>query len=127
MHTWLVTLALENPHQGILLSLQGELSLGNRDFKKCVALSTTEAEYIVVMEACKEILWLKRFLYELGLVQGKYNLYCDSQSVIPLSKNSSFHSKSKHIDMRYHWILKMCLKKRKCTLRRFIPMRMALT
>ena len=69
-----------------------------------MALSTTEAEYIVATKASKELLWLKKFLQELGLNQERYILYCDSQSVIHLSKNSSFHSKSKHIDVRYHWI-----------------------
>ena len=37
-------------------------------------------------------------------MQETYNLYCDSQSVIHLCKNSSFHSISKHIDVRYHWL-----------------------
>ena len=54
-----------------------------------VALSTIEDGYIGAIEACKEMLWLKRFLHELGLVQEMYNL----------CKNSSFHSKSKHIDV----------------------------
>ena len=36
--------------------------------------------------------------------QEKYNLYCDNQSAIHLCKNSTFHSRSKHIDVRYHWI-----------------------
>ena len=36
--------------------------------------------------------------------QKKYSLYCDSQSAIHLCKNSTFHSRSKHIDMRYYWI-----------------------
>ena len=36
--------------------------------------------------------------------QEKYSLYCDSQSAIHLCKNSTFHSRSKHIDVRYHWI-----------------------
>ena len=36
--------------------------------------------------------------------QSKYVIYCDNQSAIHLSKNPSFHSKSKHIEMRYHWI-----------------------
>ena len=36
--------------------------------------------------------------------QESYVLHCDSQSAIHLSKNSSFHSISKHIDVRYHWI-----------------------
>ncbi|KAK9715175.1 hypothetical protein RND81_06G147800 [Saponaria officinalis] len=47
---------------------------------------------------------MKKFLQELGQEQEKYRLYCDSQSVIHLAKNLTFHSRSKHIDMRYHWI-----------------------
>ena len=70
----------------------------------CVALSTIEAEFIAITEACKELLSLKKFLQELGLKQERYVLHCDSQSAIHLSKNSSFHSRSKHIDVRYHWI-----------------------
>lgn len=62
----------------------------------CVALSTTEA--------CKEMLRMKRFLQELVQEKYKYTVYCDSQSAIHLSKNSSFHSKLKHIDLRYHYI-----------------------
>jgi hypothetical protein len=72
--------------------------------QKCVALSTTEAEFITATEACKELLWMKKFLQELGIKQDKYELFCDSQSAIHLGKNSSFHSRSKHIDVRYHWI-----------------------
>ena len=72
--------------------------------QKCIALSTTEAEYVAATELCKEMLWMKKFLQELGLKQEEYVVHCDSQSVIHLSKNSSFHSKAKHIDLRYHWI-----------------------
>ena len=39
-----------------------------------------------------------------AFVQDKYLLFCDSQSAIHLGKNSTFHSRSKHIDVRYHWI-----------------------
>jgi hypothetical protein len=69
-----------------------------------VALSSTEAEFIAATEASKELLWLKRFVIELGFDQGKYVLFCDSQSAIHLCKNASLHFKSKHIDVRYHWI-----------------------
>ncbi|XP_057432549.1 germacrene A acid 8-beta-hydroxylase-like [Lotus japonicus] len=72
--------------------------------QRCVALSTTQAEFIAITEACKELIWLKKFLQELGFVQDKYLLFCDSQSAIHLGKNSTFHSRSKHIDVRYHWI-----------------------
>ena len=70
--------------------------------QKCVALSTTEAEYIAATEAGKEMIWLKRFLQELGLNQMEYIVYCDSQSAIDLSKNSTYHARRKKIDLRYH-------------------------
>jgi len=63
-----------------------------------------EAKFIVITEACKELLWLKKFLQELGFVQNNYPLFVDSQSAIHLGKNPTFHSISKHIDVRYHWI-----------------------
>ena len=47
---------------------------------------------------------MKKFLQELSLKQEEYTIYCDSRSVIYLSKNSTYHSKSKYIDVRYHWI-----------------------
>ncbi|GKV10172.1 hypothetical protein SLEP1_g21576 [Rubroshorea leprosula] len=50
--------------------------------QRCVALSTIEAEFIATVEACKELLWMKRFTQELGLAQKR----------------------SEHIDVRYHWI-----------------------
>ena len=67
-------------------------------------MSTTEAEYIAAAEAGKEMLWMMRFLQELGLKQDEYVVFCDSQSAIDLSKNSMYHSRTKHIDVRYHWI-----------------------
>jgi len=47
---------------------------------------------------------MKNFLFKLGHEQEKYMLRCDSQSAIHLAKNSTSHSRSKHIDVRYHWI-----------------------
>jgi hypothetical protein len=71
--------------------------------QKCVALSTTEAEYIAMAEAGKEMLWLKRFLQQLGMKQERYVIHCDSQSALDLSKNAMYHSRTKHIDVIYHW------------------------
>ena len=56
---------------------RGALSWQSR-LQKCVALSTTEAEYIAANEVGKEMLWLKRFLQELGLKQDGYVVNCDS-------------------------------------------------
>ncbi|WVZ16376.1 hypothetical protein V8G54_009358 [Vigna mungo] len=72
--------------------------------QKIVALSTTEAEYVAVTEASKELIWLQGLLTELGFIQEMSVLHSDSQSAIHLAKNSAFHSRTKHIDVRYHFI-----------------------
>lgn len=65
--------------------------------QKIVAFSTTEAEYIAITEASKEMIWLQSFLKELGKKQENSVLYSDSQSVIHLANNPVFHSRTKHI------------------------------
>ena len=72
--------------------------------QKIVALSTTEAEYVAATEACKEMVWLQSFMRELGKEQSNCTIYSDSQSAIHLAKNSAFHARTKHIDIRYHFI-----------------------
>lgn len=89
---------------GYLVTYAGGAVSWQSRLQKCVALNTTEAEFIAVTEASKELLWLKRLACELGFKQDKYVLFCDNQSAIHLSKNASFHSRSKHIEVRYHWI-----------------------
>ena len=69
-----------------------------------VALSTTEAEYVAATEASKEMIWMQRFMEELEKKQEDCKLYNDSQSAIHLAKNSAFHSRTKHIQLRYHFI-----------------------
>ncbi|KAE8690949.1 hypothetical protein F3Y22_tig00110893pilonHSYRG00781 [Hibiscus syriacus] len=56
------------------------------------------------IEACNEMLWMKKFVRELGFTKERYVLYCDSQTVIHLGKNSTFHARSNHIDVKYYWI-----------------------
>ena len=69
-----------------------------------MALSTTEAEYIALAEAVKEALWLKGILEELGFKQEQVVVHCDSQSAIHLSKNIVFHERTKHIDVKLHFL-----------------------
>ena len=69
-----------------------------------MALSTTEVEYVAATEAGKKIVWIKDFFKELGLQQDEYVVYCDRKSTIDLSKNATYHSKTKHIEVRYHYI-----------------------
>ena len=67
-------------------------------------MSTTEAEYVAATEARKKMIWLHGFLDELGKKQEMGILHSDSQSAIFLAKNLAFHSKSKHIQTKYHFI-----------------------
>lgn len=69
-----------------------------------VALSTTEAEYMAVAEGVKEALWLWGLLDDLGIEQGTVDLGCDSQSAIHLARNQVHHARTKHIDVRYHFV-----------------------
>jgi hypothetical protein len=87
---------------GYLICFRNEIVSWQSKLQKYVALSTTEAEYIAIMEACKKLIWMKKLLYELGVRQERYVLFCDSQSAIHLSKNLMFHSRSKHIELMYH-------------------------
>ncbi len=72
--------------------------------QKIVTISTTKAEYVAVIEASKELIWLQGLLTKLGFEQEMNVLHSDSQSAIHLAKNSAFHSRTKHINLRYHFI-----------------------
>ena len=89
---------------GYVYTLGGTAVSWGSQLQKIVVLSTTEAEYVAVTEASKEMVWLQSFLEELGKKQEDNVLYCDSQSAIHLAKNPSFHSRTKHIQLRYHFI-----------------------
>ncbi|KAL6544050.1 hypothetical protein OROGR_010547 [Orobanche gracilis] len=89
---------------GYLMTFAGGAVSWQSRLQKCVALSTTETEYIAVVEAGKELVWMKLFLKELGFRRRRYVVLCDSQSAIHLAKNATFHKRTKHIDVRYHWI-----------------------
>ena len=83
--------------------LEGAISWQSK-LQKYVASSTIEAEYIAAEEAVTKMLWLKRFLQELGVNQDEYIVLCDSQSAIDLRKNAMYHARTKHIDITYHWL-----------------------
>jgi hypothetical protein len=89
---------------GYVFTIGGTIVSWISKLQKVVALSTTEVEYVAATEASKEMIWLQRFIEELGKKQENSRLYCDSESAIHLAKNSAFHSKTKHIQLRYHFI-----------------------
>ena len=59
---------------------------------------------MAITEAVKEAIWLHGLLKELGVGQKQLEVYSDSQSAIHLAKNQVFHARTKHIDVRYHFV-----------------------
>ncbi|GKC56159.1 retrovirus-related pol polyprotein from transposon TNT 1-94 [Tanacetum coccineum] len=72
--------------------------------QKSVAISSTEAEYIAMSGCCAQILWMRSQLTDYGLGFNKILMYCDNKSAIALCCNNIQHSRSKHIDIRFHFI-----------------------
>ncbi|GJY88761.1 retrovirus-related pol polyprotein from transposon TNT 1-94 [Tanacetum coccineum] len=79
---------------------------GNRAAADHAAMSEFErkAEYIVMSGCCAQILWMRSQLKDYGFLFNKIPLYCDNKSAIALSCNNVQHSRSKHIDIRHHFI-----------------------
>lgn len=70
----------------------------------CVALSTTEAEFISAAEGTKERIWLKRLHFELGASDLATPLRCNNQGVIALIKDPVFHQRTKHMDVHFFFV-----------------------
>lgn len=69
------------------------------------ALSSTEAEYVAATSAACQAIWLRRLLAEVNQEQeGATEIFCDNVAAISMSKNPAFHSRTKHIDIRHHFI-----------------------
>src|SRR5690606_32075942 len=64
----------------------------------------TEAEYMALVEAVKEAIWLRGLSEEMGIVQDSVTIWCDSHSALCLAKNYVTHERTKHISMKLHFI-----------------------
>ncbi|CAM8895916.1 unnamed protein product [Rhodiola kirilowii] len=89
---------------GLVFTVFGTVVSWKANLQKVVALSTTEAEFIAITEAVKEALWLKGIMAELGHGQECVKVHSDTQGAIHLSKHQVFHERSKHIDVRMHFV-----------------------
>ncbi|KAF5764205.1 putative RNA-directed DNA polymerase [Helianthus annuus] len=70
-----------------------------------VALSTAEAEYVAAGTGACQAIWMRKMLKELGHEQLEATpIICDNESTIFLTKNQGFHSRTKHISIKYHFI-----------------------
>nr|GFC11223.1 hypothetical protein [Tanacetum cinerariifolium] len=70
---------------------------------KSTAISSMKAEFITLSSCCAQVLWMRSQLTDYGLGFNKIPMYCDNKSAIALCCNNVQHSRSKHIDIRYHF------------------------
>ncbi|GKE59902.1 retrovirus-related pol polyprotein from transposon TNT 1-94 [Tanacetum coccineum] len=69
-----------------------------------LAISTTEAEYVSAEKACQQALWMKQALIDYGVRLDDIPIMCDNKGAIDLSKNPVQHSRTKHIEIRHHFL-----------------------
>ncbi|GJZ83251.1 retrovirus-related pol polyprotein from transposon TNT 1-94, partial [Tanacetum coccineum] len=98
------TLFIYREGKELLLFLGDRLVSWSSKRQKSAAISSTEAEYIAMSGCCAQILWMRSQLTDYGLGFNKIPMYCDNKSAIALCCNNVQHSRSKHIDIRFHFI-----------------------
>ncbi|KAG8503021.1 hypothetical protein CXB51_000861 [Gossypium anomalum] len=89
---------------GYVFTVRGCAISWKATLQTTVALSTTEAEYMAIIEACKKAIWLKGLFSELNEDLQISTVFCDSQSAIFLTKDQMFHERTKCIDVWYHFV-----------------------
>lgn len=99
----------------VFLCGEGAVSWASKK-QPIVTLSTTKAEYVSAGNGACQAVWLRNVLKSIGCEQkGKTVLLCDNSSTIKLSKNAILHGRSKHIQVRYHFIRELVIELEYCS------------
>jgi hypothetical protein len=89
---------------GYLLTLAGAAISWSARVQKTVALSSTEAEYMSLSDASRQLVWVKSLMREIGFQMGPLPLCGDNQGAIFIASNPVQERRTKHIDIRFHYI-----------------------
>jgi hypothetical protein len=89
---------------GYMVKLAGAVFSWSSRAQKTIALSSTEAEYMSLSDTCRQLLWVKSLMSELGIELSPIPLFGDNQGAIFLASNPVQEKRIKHIDLRYHFI-----------------------
>ncbi|GJX32050.1 retrotransposon protein, putative, unclassified [Tanacetum coccineum] len=102
--TFVVCMCARQSTSGSMQLLGERLVSWSSKRQKSTAISSTEAEYIALSDYYAQVLWMRSQLTDYGLGFNKILMYCDNKSAIILCCNNVQHSRSKHIDIRFHFI-----------------------
>jgi len=94
----------QNNTSGGCLFLGGRLVSWQSKKETCVSISIAELEYIAVATCCSQVFWIQSQLRDFGYNMKKIPIFCDSTNAISICHNPVQHSKTKRIDLRYHFI-----------------------
>ena len=109
---WMGSVVDRKSTSGYCFSLDSAMTFWSSRKQGFVAQSTAEAEYIAASAARREAVWLRKLLSDLFRIELEPTvIHCDNQSCIKLTENPVFHDRSKHIEMRYHYIRDMIQRK----------------
>ena len=95
---------------GFVFLLNGAPITWSSKRQSVVAQSTTEAEYVALNHGSREAVWLHNMLNQLDLKISCIQIFVDNQSTIRLALNADHHNRTKHIDIRYHYVRDIVLK-----------------
>jgi transposase InsO family protein len=104
---WAGDLATRRSTTGYVFMLNGAAISWNSKLQPTVALSTAEAEYMAMCAAIQEGVFLRKLLHEVGFPQSSTPMLEDNQGCIALGNNPITSSRSKHIDIKYHFVREM--------------------
>ena len=96
---------------GYCFYLNGGLISWKSSKQPCVSLSTAEAEYVALALASQEAIWISKLLSDLGCYQSPIVIKEDNQAAICISSNECDHSRTKHIDIKFHYVRELVLNK----------------
>jgi len=86
----------------MFLLLEGVQVVGSHYFNPL--LHSLAWKYMAITEAIKEAIWLKAFFGEITSLDDPIMVFCDNQSVVQLTNDQMFHERTKHINIRYHFV-----------------------
>ena len=96
---------------GYFFKLANSIILWRSHAQKTVALSSMEAEYMAISDCSRQVIWMKTLIKELGIKIRSIPIYGDNQGSIFIASNAVQESRTKHIDIHYHYICKLVVAK----------------